>query len=270
MMSSVTSWPERLNDYLASHNYLGLTHLPEIISPSGFGHFMLLSLVVGIPLWGLIKRIEVFNVFVQGSKQGIDVVVQIIPFLVGMVVAVGMLSASGAFNPESPYSLIAVFKPIFGIFKLPVDIVSMAIVRPFSGSASLAMLEDMVQNYGADSVVARVSATIMGSTETTFYLVAMYLGAVGIKRVRYSVAAGLIADMVGVVAAYYICIHLLSSFFIEHNHEAKHDNITPGREVVLGKRGNTQHPETLDSREGSDDMSMITQSTLNLLQDNQY
>ena len=216
-MSDVSmSLPQRFQEFLASHNYLGLTSLPDYVSPSGFGHFMLIALVVGIPLFGLLKRVEVFNVFVDGAKNGVNVVVQIIPFLVGMVVAVGMLSASGAFDPKASYSLIAVFKPIFGVFKLPADIISMAIVRPFSGSASLAMLEEMVKIHGPDSVVARVSATIMGSTETTFYLVAMYLGAVSIKKVRYSVAAGLFADLVGVVAAYYICISLLGGFFESH------------------------------------------------------
>ena len=115
-MSDVSmSLPQRFQEFLASHNYLGLTSLPDYVSPSGFGHFMLIALVVGIPLFGLLKRVEVFNVFVDGAKNGVNVVVQIIPFLVGMVVAVGMLSASGAFDPKASYSLIAVLS-LFLVF----------------------------------------------------------------------------------------------------------------------------------------------------------
>ena len=161
--------------------------------------FIFLSLVAGIPLYGYVRGISVFDSFVDGAKEGLPLIIKILPYLVAMIIAVGMLRASGAIEFMS-YSL----GGVLDLFGLPKEMLPLAIARPFSGAASNAILVDMINTYGPDSLFAKMAATIMGSTETTFYVIAVYFGAVGIKKTRYAVPAGLIADVAGLIAAVWI------------------------------------------------------------------
>jgi len=149
---------------------------------------------------GLFKKIKVYDCFLEGAAEGIEVTVKLLPTLVGVMTAVGVFRASGALD-----YIIFVLKPLAEILGIPAETMPLAILRPFSGSASLALVADIFKVYGPDSYIGRVAATMMGSTETTFYTLAVYFGSVGVKNIRYSLAAALIADAVGIVASALIC-----------------------------------------------------------------
>ena len=167
---------------------------------SGLSNGLFLLFVLGIPLYAVYRRIDVFDTFIVGARQGIDTTLKIIPYLVAMLVAIGMLRASGFFD-----SLSAALSPMLSKFHVPSEILPLALIRPFSGSAANGIMADLIHSHGGNSYIAHVAATIMGSTETTFYVLAVYFGAVSIRRSRHAIAAGLIADLVGIVAALIIC-----------------------------------------------------------------
>jgi spore maturation protein B len=168
------------------------------------GNLMFLSMIVGIPLYGWYRKVPIFETFVLGANEGLHTMVKIFPFLLGMLVAIGMLRASGFFTYISQ-----VLAPIFDQIGFPSEILPLALVRPFSGSAANGVLADLVHTYGGNSYLAQLGATIMGSTETTFYVLAIYFGAVGITRARHAIWAGLSADLAGVIASVAICRWLL-------------------------------------------------------------
>jgi spore maturation protein B len=157
-------------------------------------------LLVGIPLVGLIRGVKVYDVFIEGAKEGFDVAVKIIPFLVGILVAIGMFRGSGAMD-----LLMSALRPLVASTGFPAELVPLAILRSLTGSGSLAFTTDLIKTYGPDSVIGRMAATLYGSSETTFYVLAVYFGAVGVRRTRHAVPAALIGDLVAAVAAVVIC-----------------------------------------------------------------
>lgn len=152
---------------------------------------------------GMYKEIKVYDVFVEGAKEGISTVVRIIPALVGLMVAIGVFRASGALD-----LIVYALKPVTSFLRIPSETVPMVILRPISGSASLAVLSDILKTYGADSFIGKLASTLMGTTETIFYTLAVYFGSVGIKKIRFTLVAALIADFVGIIAAVWICTFL--------------------------------------------------------------
>lgn len=167
------------------------THLSSIIS-----NLIILAMVGGIPLYAACKRIDAFAYFVEGAKTGFEVAVRIIPYLVGFLVAIGMFRASGGFELLSHW-----LGGFFHKIGFPVELLPLALIRPFSGSAANGVLADIAHSHGGASWLAHAAATMMGSTETTFYVLMVYFGSIGIVRTRHAIAAGLIADFVGIVAA---------------------------------------------------------------------
>jgi spore maturation protein B len=159
-------------------------------------NIIFLLFIVGIPFYAATRRINVFDSFVEGAKDGFQTAVNLIPYLIAMLVAIGMLRASGFFDLIGQ-----LLKPILDKFDIPFDIVPLVLMRPFSGSASNGILVDIIHHYGGDSWVSKMAATIMGSTETTFYVVAVYFGAVSIRNTRYAIPVGLMADVVAVITA---------------------------------------------------------------------
>jgi len=157
-------------------------------------------LLVGIPLVGLLRNVKVYDVFIEGAKEGFDVAVRIIPFLVGILVAIGMFRGSGAMD-----LLMAGLRPIVAPTGFPPELVPLAILRSLTGSGSLAFTTDLIKTSGADSLIARTAATMYGSSETTFYVLAVYFGSVGISRTRHAVPAALVADIVAAIAAVAVC-----------------------------------------------------------------
>lgn len=159
-------------------------------------NLFILAFVGGIPLYAAIKRVDIFSTFVEGAKDGFDLAVKIIPYLVGFLVAIGMFRAAGGFDLLGHW-----FGGFLHKIGFPLELLPLALIRPFSGSAANGILADIAHTYGGSSWLAHAAATMMGSTETTFYVLMIYFGSVGITRARHAVLAGLIADLTGMVAA---------------------------------------------------------------------
>jgi spore maturation protein B len=171
--------------------FLNLQSLSNLVS-----NLVLLSFIGGIPLVAAFRKVNVFEAFVSGAKNGFDVALKIIPYLVGFLVAIGMFRAAGGFT-----LLANGLGPLLKSMGFPPELLPLALVRPFSGGASNGILVDIAHTYGGSSFIAHAAATMMGSTETTFYVLMVYFGAVGILKTRHAIPAALVADLVGVVAA---------------------------------------------------------------------
>ncbi|HYK05919.1 MAG TPA: nucleoside recognition domain-containing protein [Thermoanaerobaculia bacterium] len=157
-------------------------------------------LLVFIPLVGMIRKVKVYDVFVDGAKEGFEVAVKIIPFLVGMLVAIGMFRGSGAMD-----LLTNALRPLLASINFPPEVFPLAVLRTLTGSGSLAITTDLVKTFGPDSFLGRTAATMYGSSETTFYVLAVYFGAVQVKRTRHAVPAALIGDVVAAIATVAVC-----------------------------------------------------------------
>lgn len=149
-----------------------------------------------ILIYGTLKKVPTYEAFVEGGKEGITMSFSIIPFLVGMLVAISVFRASGALD-----FIVQFLKPLLEMLQVPAEILPLAIIRPISGTAALGMTSDLISVHGADSFIGRLAATIQGSTDTTFYVLTVYFGAVGIKKMGDAVKVGLLADLVGIIAA---------------------------------------------------------------------
>ena len=172
---------------------------------SNVARYIIPTLLVGIPFHALVfKKIPVYEVFVVGAKDGFTIAVRIIPYLVAILVAVGMFRASGALD-----LLLGFLAPVLNFIGFPAENLPLALMRPLSGSGSLGLLTELVNTHGVDSLTAKIGATMYGSSETTFYVLAVYFGSVGIVRSRNAIPAGLFADAVGAFSAVYICKLLL-------------------------------------------------------------
>ena len=184
--------------------YFGSLPAAEMRQQSAvFSNALLLGLIVLFLSSALLRRVKVYEVFIEGAKEGFQIAVGIIPYLVAMLLAIGLLRASGALESllEGIRSLVVALQ---GDTRF-VDALPTALVKPFSGSGARAMMVETMKTYGADSFAGRLSAVIQGSTETTFYVLAVYFGSVGIQRSRHAISCALIADVVGVVAAIVVC-----------------------------------------------------------------
>jgi len=168
-------------------------------------NIIFLTMVAGIPAYCFIRGVKVYEVFIEGAKDGFQLVIRIIPYLVAMIVAIGMFRASGGFEIISHF-----FSPLLNRIGMPGDILPLALIRPFSGGAAKGVLADIIHTNGGNSYISHLAGTIMGSTETTFYVIAVYFGAVSIRRTRHAIAAGLLGDLTAVVASLWICHVLLT------------------------------------------------------------
>ena len=163
------------------------------------------GLIVGLLGFGVARRVRIYEVFVDGARDGFQVAVRIIPYLVAILVAVGMFRASGALA-----ALITPLGAVTDLFGLPAEALPMALLRPLSGSGAYGVLASIINNptIGPDSYTGYLVSTFQGSTETTFYVLAVYFGAVGIRRIRHALVAALTADVAGIAAAVFICSYL--------------------------------------------------------------
>jgi len=183
-----------------------LLHMPaSALAPlsSLLGNLTLFAIVLGFLVAGAWRKVPVYESFVDGAKQGYEVARSLLPYLVAMLCAVGVLRASGALD----FALDGVrwCAQAFGLDTRFVDALPTALVKPFSGSAARAMLIETMKTQGVDSFAALLAATVQGSTETTFYVLAVYFGAVGIRRARHAVGCALLADLAGVLASIAVC-----------------------------------------------------------------
>ena len=160
-------------------------------------------LIVVILLYGTFKKVPTYESFVEGGKEGISISLSIIPYLIGMLAAIAIFRASGAMD-----ALVGLIQPLITVLGVPSEIVPLAIIRPISGNAALGMTSDLIATYGADSLIGRLAATIQGSADTTFYVLTVYFGAVGIKKMGDALKVGLLADLVGFIAAIVVVIFI--------------------------------------------------------------
>jgi spore maturation protein B len=156
--------------------------------------------LIAIPVYGALKGVKVYESFVEGAKGGFQIAIRIIPYLVAILVAVGMLRGAGAIDMLAQW-----LGPALRRIGFPVEILPLAIMRPLSGSGSLGIVTELIKAHGPDSFIGRLAASAYGSTETTFYVLAVYFGAVGVKRARHAVMSGLAADIASLIAAIIIC-----------------------------------------------------------------
>ncbi|MCF6137625.1 spore maturation protein [Pseudalkalibacillus berkeleyi] len=147
-------------------------------------------------VYGTFKKVSTYEAFVEGGKEGFSIAVSIIPYLVGMLVAITVFRASGALD-----FLISSFQPFLAIVGVPSDIVPLALIRPISGTGALAMTSDLIATHGPDSFIGRLASTMQGSTDTTLYILTVYFGAVGIRKMGDALKVGLLADFVGIISA---------------------------------------------------------------------
>lgn len=158
------------------------------------------ALLFCIPVLAVTRRVKVYEVFVEGAKEGFDIAVRIIPFLVAILVAIGMFRASGAMDV-----FVRLISPLTDLIGMPAEALPAALMRPLSGSGTLGIVTELMKTHGPDSFIGRLASTLYGSTETTFYVIAVYFGSVQIKKTRHAVPAGLIGDAAGILAALFIC-----------------------------------------------------------------
>lgn len=164
------------------------------------------TLIVGaVALYGLLTRVDVFSAMIDGASDGLKTVVRIVPSLITLLTAVYMLRASGALE-----FFTNLCTPLFTLFGIPPETAPLVFIRPISGSGALAIGADLMREYGADSLIGRSAAVMLGSTETTFYVLAVYFGAAGIKKSRHAIPAALFADFVGFCTAA-LCVRLFWS-----------------------------------------------------------
>jgi spore maturation protein SpmA len=180
-------WP---SDFLAAL-ILALKALSPIAVPCVLTFF---------PLYAFGRGVPIYSEFIEGAKEGFQTALRIIPYLVAMLVAIAVFRESGALD-----LLKLLVGPILGLLQIPGELLPMVLMRPLSGSGSLAVLGDMIKQFGPDSLLTYTAATIYGSAETTFYVIAVYFGSVGITRIRHAIFAGLLADLAGAVAAVFVC-----------------------------------------------------------------
>lgn len=156
-----------------------------------------------VPLYAYFRKVPVFPTFAEGAKEGIAMVIRIFPFLLGILVAIAVFRASGAFD-----YLIRAILPLCSFFGFPPEVIPMAFMRPLSGSGSLGLLAEIFSVYGPDSFIGHLASVMQGSTDTTIYILAVYFGSVGITKYRYALFIGLTADLVSFIMAFIVCGHI--------------------------------------------------------------
>ena len=166
----------------------------DYISSSAMPIMILLIIV-----YGFIEKNKVFDTFIDGAKEGLATVLKIFPTLIGLFVAIGALRSSGILD-----LIISFLKPVIELIKIPSEIMPLAMLRPISGSASIAVATDIMKSYGADSKIGLIASTIMGSTETTLYTIAIYTSCVDVKNIRFVLWTALCADIMGIIASVFI------------------------------------------------------------------
>ena len=161
-----------------------------------FSIWILPLMILGILITGCIKKVPVYEEFIEGAKDGFKVSITIIPYLVAIIVGISMFKASGAID-----LITLAIGNFMEKLSIPVDIIPIMITRSLSGSATLGLFSDIVTTHGAESYISKLAAIMVGSSETTFYVLAVYFGSIGIKKYRYALLTGVIADITGIVLA---------------------------------------------------------------------
>jgi spore maturation protein B len=158
--------------------------------------FIIPIMVLVIVIHGAYKKINVYDAFVEGSKESFEMILAMFPNLLGMILAINIFLKSNVLTYMTDF-----FAPVFNLIKVPIEIIPMAIMRPISGSSSLAILNNLLKDYGPDSFIGRLGSVIQGSTDTTLYVLTLYFGSVGIKKIKYALWAGLLSDLIAIICS---------------------------------------------------------------------
>ncbi len=158
------------------------------------------AIIVLIPIYGYNKGLKVYEEFTEGAKEGFQVALRIIPFLVAIFLAISVFRSSGAMD-----ILTWILSPITSKIGMPGEVVPMALMRPLSGSGALGIMSELIKTHGADSFIGRLVSIMMGSTETTFYILAVYFGSINVRQTRHALPAALTADLAGMIASVIVC-----------------------------------------------------------------
>jgi spore maturation protein SpmB len=183
--------------------FLSISYSALATQSAFIANFLLLGFIVAILLFGVIKKINTYELFIDGAKQGFKLAIDLIPYLIAMLVAIGMLRQSGALGLVTDWIKSGV--TFLGVDSRFVDLLPNGLMKPLSGSGARAMMIETMQHYGPDSFQGRLASIMQGSTETTFYILAVYLGAIGLKHTRYAVSCCLAADLSGIICAIAVC-----------------------------------------------------------------
>lgn len=167
-------------------NYVSIIAVPSV---------MLIIMMIGIK-----EKVSIFDIFLKGANEGIEIVVKIFPTLIGLFVAIGMLRNSGVID-----FIITILSPVTNLFNMPSEILPLAFLRPISGSGAMAVATDIIKNNGVDSYIGKLASIIMGSTETTLYTIAVYTSSIKVKKTRNILCAALLADLTGIVVSIIVC-----------------------------------------------------------------
>ena len=166
----------------------------------GISQWVIPFLLLVIPLWAWLKQVSVYDCFVEGAAEGVKTAIHIFPYILGMLVAIGIFRSSGALD-----AMIDSLSPILDKLGFPAEVLPLAMIRPLSGSGALGVTAELIHTYGPDSFIGHLASMMQGSTDTTFYILAVYFGAVGVKKYRHAVWTGLTADCAGFLAAIFMC-----------------------------------------------------------------
>ena len=156
-------------------------------------NYLIPIIVIIILIYGLYKKVDIFDTFLLGVKEGLKSI-NLFPTIFAMIIAINLLTNSGFI-----LDLSNTLKPLFNKISFPVEVLSLAILRPISGSASLSMLSEILNNYGPDSFIGRVASVMQGSTDTTIYIISLYFASIGVKKIKYSLIVGLLSDLISII-----------------------------------------------------------------------
>lgn len=166
-------------------------------------NFFIPSIVLVVIIYGIYKKIDIYDVFLEGVKEGLQMILKIFPTMFAMVVAIDVLVKSNIIN-----DMTKIIEPVLSLIHFPKELLSLAIMRPISGSSSLIMMNDLLRTHGPDSYIGRIASVLQGSTDTTIYILSLYFSSVGIKKTRYALFVGLMADLCAIILSV-IVIQLL-------------------------------------------------------------
>lgn len=164
-----------------------------------FSKIVIPAFIVFVIFYGFIKKVNIYDTFLEGAKEGLMISFNIFPSIIAMVFAINIFLDSNFVN-----AVLGVFTPILNLINIPLEIMPMALLRPISGTATLAIMNDIFIKYGPDSYVGRLASVLQGCTDTTIYVLALYFSSIGVKKIRYSLGVGLFADFVGISVAFII------------------------------------------------------------------
>lgn len=154
------------------------------------GNLVIPIVVLLIIVYAFFKKVKIYDSFVSGAKEGLELAISVLPYLVAMLFATDILLKSNVLS-----NIFSIFRPVLDIFNVPEEILPMAMIRPVSGNASFAVMIDLIKNFGVDSYIGRIASCIQGATDTTIYVLSLYFGSIGIKKIKYSLWVGLLTDL---------------------------------------------------------------------------